>query len=67
MGGDCSDCHGSGEIDWSELGCSGDPILGGSRPQRQQLGIAPPRRRARFRIIRESPIDRGSHVAEYGR
>ncbi|MGI9341832.1 MAG: tetrathionate reductase family octaheme c-type cytochrome [Gammaproteobacteria bacterium] len=28
----CSDCHFTGQIDWSELGWSGDPTQGGTRP-----------------------------------
>lgn len=30
--GGCTDCHGSGQITWSGLGWSNDPILGGTRP-----------------------------------
>jgi octaheme c-type cytochrome (tetrathionate reductase family) len=30
-GGGCSDCHQSGEIDWSALGWTGDPTDGGER------------------------------------
>ena len=32
MDNDCSDCHGSGQIDWPGLGWTNDPILGGRRP-----------------------------------
>ena len=31
-GGDCGDCHFSEQIDWSGLGWSDDPVLGGTRP-----------------------------------
>jgi len=34
MGGTqgCVDCHGQGQINWSGLGWSADPVLGGTRP-----------------------------------
>ncbi len=31
MDGACGDCHISGQIDWTELGWTDDPILGGTR------------------------------------
>ena len=31
-GSDCTDCHTLGQFDWTELGYSDDPILGGTRP-----------------------------------
>jgi hypothetical protein len=30
--GNCTDCHGGGKIDWTELGWTADPIEGGTRP-----------------------------------
>ena len=32
MGGDCGDCHFSGQIDWVALGYDQDPVDGGTRP-----------------------------------
>ena len=32
MDSNCGDCHISGVIDWTELGWSDDPVLGGTRP-----------------------------------
>jgi len=32
MDSDCGDCHIEGQIDWTELGWSDDPVLGGTRP-----------------------------------
>lgn len=29
----CADCHVSNQVDWQALGWSGDPILGGTRPE----------------------------------
>ena len=32
MDSNCGDCHFGGTIDWTELGWSDDPVLGGTRP-----------------------------------
>jgi len=32
MNAACGDCHGAGQIDWTELGWTDDPIAGGTRP-----------------------------------
>ena len=32
MDSNCADCHMNGQIDWTELGWSDDPVLGGARP-----------------------------------
>ena len=32
MDGDCNDCHGADQIDWTALGWDDDPLSGGSRP-----------------------------------
>ena len=32
MDSNCGDCHIDGQIDWTELGWSDDPVLGGTRP-----------------------------------
>ena len=32
MDSNCGDCHINGQIDWTELGWSDDPVLGGTRP-----------------------------------
>ncbi len=32
MDGDCGDCHFGDQIDWTELGWTGDPVVDGTRP-----------------------------------
>jgi hypothetical protein len=32
MDNDCNDCHGGDQIEWTELGYTGDPMAGGTRP-----------------------------------
>lgn len=32
MGNNCGSCHLGGQVDWSELGWTGDPVVDGVRP-----------------------------------